>query len=407
MYMNTAAAGTSSEPVIDDDGHLVSYVSTAGNLIPGQSGTAGVKNVFTWLRQTDANILASGQDGSPTITGNADSDSPLLTRDSFPSFASTATNLVQGVSGTSIAYINTLVALVLSPNTIADGSRSVVVGTVSVSSLLDGQYLPPMYSLPAGEADNAFFVLASGASGETIATNFQANYVTKLSYQISVHVDIGFGDSSAILTVSVAAPAATHFRVSVPANATAGTPLSVTVTALDDIDNVATGYTGTVHFSSPVARTTLPADYTFTAADQGTHTFRCILTVASNDQLSLNDMMTSTIAGSATVTVQHAVPRSLAFAQQPPGGAVAGSPLPPVSVQVLDAYGNRVSTDNSDMVQMALAVDPGDFSGTLMVPVQNGVATFRNLVIGMGGSGYTLQATTPGLASARPPRPSA
>src|SRR5205807_1950583 len=95
----TTAAGGASEPVIDDDGHLISYASTAGNLIPGQSGTAGVKNVFLWLRQTAANILASGQNGSPTLTGNADSDIPLLTRHSFPSFSSTATNLLPGLGG--------------------------------------------------------------------------------------------------------------------------------------------------------------------------------------------------------------------------------------------------------------------------------------------------------------------
>ena len=46
----------------------------------GQSGAAAVKNIFVWLRQTGANILASGQDGSPTLTGDADSDGPLLTR---------------------------------------------------------------------------------------------------------------------------------------------------------------------------------------------------------------------------------------------------------------------------------------------------------------------------------------
>ena len=144
------AAGGSSEPVIDDDGHLVSYVSTAGDLIPGQGGPAGVKNVFVWLRQTGANILASGQGGSPTVTGNADSDFPLLTRDSFPGFSSRATNLVRGVGGSSVAYINTLVAVALSPDTVALGSPAgSLVGTLSVTSLLAGQYLPPVYRLPA------------------------------------------------------------------------------------------------------------------------------------------------------------------------------------------------------------------------------------------------------------------
>jgi hypothetical protein len=48
---------------------------------------------------------------------------------------------------------------------------------------------------------------------------------------------------------------------------------SFTVTAVDLYGNVATGYTGTVHFSTDAMSADLPDDYTFTAADAGTHTF--------------------------------------------------------------------------------------------------------------------------------------
>src|SRR5439155_26120288 len=57
-------------------------------------------------------------------------------------------------------------------------------------------------------------------------------------------------------------------------NAVAGTPQSFTVTITDDLGNMATGYVGTVHFGSSDSRAVLPADYTFTATDQGTHTFQ-------------------------------------------------------------------------------------------------------------------------------------
>ena len=198
------AAGGASEPVIDDDGHLVSYVSTAGNLIPGQSGPAGVKNVFVWLRPTDANILASGQDGSPTVTGNADSDFPLLTRDSFPGFSSKATNLQHGVGGSSVAYINTLVAVSLSPDTVALGSPAgSVVGSLSVTSLLAGQYLPPVYTLPPAEASNALFALGAAAGGAApLLTEFPAS--TPQTYQVRVHVNVGFGDDPVVLLVYAA-----------------------------------------------------------------------------------------------------------------------------------------------------------------------------------------------------------
>jgi Tol biopolymer transport system component len=204
-----AAAGGSSEPVIDDDGHLVSYVSTAGNLIPGQSGpagaAAGLKNVFIWLRQTNANILASGRDGSPTVTCDADSDGPLLTRHSFPGFSSKATNLVPGVGGTSVAYINTLVALGLSPNVVFSGSLpGTLVGYLSVTSLLAGQYLPPEYSLPGAEANNALFALGGTTRDDApLLTQFLANSAGGQVYLIRVHVDVGFGDDVAFLQVAV------------------------------------------------------------------------------------------------------------------------------------------------------------------------------------------------------------
>ena len=48
---------------------------------------------------------------------------------------------------------------------------------------------------------------------------------------------------------------------------------NVTVTALDAYGNMATGYTGTVHFTSSDGQAVLPANYTFIAGDAGVHTF--------------------------------------------------------------------------------------------------------------------------------------
>ncbi len=205
----TVGAGGSSDPVIDDDGHLVSYVSTAGDLIPGQSGTPGVENVFVWLRQTAANILASGQDGSPTVGGNADSDFPLLTRDSFPGFSSTASNLVNGVGGFSVAYINTLVSLTLSPNTVADGSPAgTIVGGLTINSLLFGSFVPPVFSpLNAGEGNNADFALAAPGGVETLVAGFTADYAAQSGYTVDITVDVGFGLDAVALPVFVDPPA--------------------------------------------------------------------------------------------------------------------------------------------------------------------------------------------------------
>ena len=75
-------------------------------------------------------------------------------------------------------------------------------------------------------------------------------------------------------TVTVTPATATHFVISAPASAKKGAPYSFTVTALDAYGNVATGYRGTVTFSSSDSKAKFsPTTYTFTAADAGLHTF--------------------------------------------------------------------------------------------------------------------------------------
>src|SRR5205823_5334175 len=71
----------------------------------------------------------------------------------------------------------------------------------------------------------------------------------------------------------VTTQAATRLEVSVPDASTSRAPFSITVAALDADGNPATGYTGTIHFRSSDGQASLPADYTFTAADTGVHTF--------------------------------------------------------------------------------------------------------------------------------------
>jgi hypothetical protein len=101
-----------------------------------------------------------------------------------------------------VAYINTLVALSLSPAVVAEGSApGSLVGYLSVSSLLDGQYLPPRYSLTP--ADEGLFAVGDTAHGRApLRIQFLASYAGQ-TYAVVVHVDIGFGDDAAVLVVSV------------------------------------------------------------------------------------------------------------------------------------------------------------------------------------------------------------
>src|SRR5205823_9050607 len=92
-------------------------------------------------------------------------------------------------------------------------------------------------------------------------------------------------NTGAQTAITVNPAAATTLTLSgFPSPVTAGTPGSATVTLKDPYGNTATGYAGTVHFSSSDPQAVLPADYTFTSADAGAHTFSNITLKTTGSQ---------------------------------------------------------------------------------------------------------------------------
>jgi hypothetical protein len=107
-------------------------------------------------------------------------------------------------------------------------------------------------------------------------------------------------------------PAITYI-LTLPAVTGANDATSATLTAYDQNYNVATGYTGTVHFTSSDGAATLPADYTFTPGDAGVHTFNGGFTMrtAGAQFVTFTDTITATNTGSAGTTVGPATPTGL------------------------------------------------------------------------------------------------
>jgi hypothetical protein len=163
---------------------------------------------------------------------------------------------------------------------------------------LDGaaQLLPALYQLPASD----FHDVTSGTSTGS------PHYSAGSGYDLVT----GRGTPRANLVVSALVgttptppAAATHFSVSAPTSAVAGSAFNVTVTALDANNNVVTNYSGTVHFTSSDGSAVLPANYTFTTGDGGAHTFSVTLKTAGGQTVTATDVSTGSITGSATVTV--------------------------------------------------------------------------------------------------------
>ena len=106
---------------------------------------------------------------------------------------------------------------------------------------------------------------------------------------------------------------ASAFVLNTPAKVRAGVPFDVTVTAVDPFGQLAAGYTGTVTFSTtdPDAGVVLPADYAFTPADAGVHTFSdtgsggTTLVTRGYQSIFVTDTADGSITGSAVVKVRH------------------------------------------------------------------------------------------------------
>ena len=99
----------------------------------------------------------------------------------------------------------------------------------------------------------------------------------------------------------------------------AGTSHSFTVTALDQYGNTATGYTGTVQFTSTDSLATLPANYPFVAGDAGTHSFTATFGAAGTWNLTATDTATSTLTGTQVgiVVTPVATTTNLAISPSP------------------------------------------------------------------------------------------
>jgi len=139
---------------------------------------------------------------------------------------------------------------------------------------------------------------------------------------------------AAVLTVT----GATHFTVSSPVNALAGTSFSVTIFAEDQFNTVVPGYTGTAHFTSTDPLAILPVNSTLT---NGTGTFQVTLKTIGSQTYTATDTVTASITGTSNpVTVGSGLATHLHVTM--PGLATVGVATS-VNVVALDQFNNPVT----------------------------------------------------------------
>jgi hypothetical protein len=126
-----------------------------------------------------------------------------------------------------------------------------------------------------------------------------------------------------------------------PTSTSAGVAGTITVTVLNASGGTNTNYTGTVHFTSSDPHAVLPADYTFTAADQGVHTFTVTLETAGTQSITATDSINGLVGSDTAITVNAAAASTLSLTgyPSPTNAGLAGS----FNVTAVDAYGNLVT----------------------------------------------------------------
>jgi hypothetical protein len=133
---------------------------------------------------------------------------------------------------------------------------------------------------------------------------FSATLKTAGAQSITVSDTTNASLSSTDRNITVNSAAASKFIIAAQSSVQAGVAFGLTMIVEDAYGNVVTGYTGTVHFSSSDHKSTLPASYTFTAADRGIHTFTgLILRKSGNQKITITDTHNSALTGSVIVDV--------------------------------------------------------------------------------------------------------
>ncbi len=161
-------------------------------------------------------------------------------------------------------------------------------GTVSFTSSDNNATLPANYTFTANdEGVHTFQVTFQTTGSQTVTATDTTS--SSIAGQASTTVD--------------AVGAVTHFGIFTLGRALAGSATPVLVVALDASNHVVANYTGTVHFTSSDSQATLPADYTFTATDHGSHLFSATFATAGRQTVSATDTVNSSIADSAAIRV--------------------------------------------------------------------------------------------------------
>jgi hypothetical protein len=398
-----------------------------------------------------------GSTFSQALAAFTDADPNATTPGTIPAVYSVTVNWGDGtLSGTSANLASVSGSTVSSANVLTLlSTANIQVGmTVTGPNIPSGTFVTGVTSSTnTVTLSNPATATGSGTFGFTLSQSGSTSSSTPTTLSLSSTAGIVFGMtvvgpniqagttvmavSSTTVTLSQGATAAAAGTFSFTLSATGNTSSSANILTLTSTAGIVAGMSvigpnlpaGTFVVSVSSATNTVTLSNAATFSSPGSFAFYSVLltsngsggfTVTSGHgyavvgNFTITVMITDYAGASATVSenvgVSAQTPTHLAFLQQPTttvaGGIIQSltSTLArtPVTVEVLDSFGNLAVGDNTDVVKLALSTNPtrAALGGTLSVTVSGGIATFANLTISTVGTGYVLSATSGSLPAA-------
>jgi hypothetical protein len=270
QYFSVNSGATGACPVVS------SSASSPGTLAAGGACTLPV---------TFAPPATGSYSGSLALTdNNLNAASPSYASQTISlSGTGTGTDKAQSlvISGPNPAPFDTLFSIGITAVDALGNTDVDYNGTITFTSSDRGFTNPGPYTLSSGVGQTSTAFKKAGVDTIT-ATDTSASSLT------------GTG------TFTVPPGPATHLGISAPATAQAGQPVSVTVTAYDLANNIATSYNGTVQFTSTDPGAKLPASSQLT---NGVGTFNATLITPGAQTITASDSVNSFTATTGSITV--------------------------------------------------------------------------------------------------------
>jgi fibronectin type 3 domain-containing protein len=316
------------------NGFVLIAEDSYGNITPGYTSSVSFtsSDVIAALPAKYTFTAADGGAHAFKITlKTAGVQSVTVTDNSNPVLTNTVNNItvvpgptaklsIKGIPQTTTA--GTVITFTVTARDSSNNITPGYTGTVVFSNTDPKALYPASYVFTAADQGvhifgSALTVITAGAQGLSVADSVQSSVGSTLKYTVqpkaaSTLVLSGFSSST-----------------------TAGVAEALTVTAEDPYGNIASSYLGAIAFSSSDPRASLPLAYTFTASDQGVHSFVATLITAGSQSISVTGNLGSV---HAAITVNAAAAHALIITGFP--NSVTAGVANTLTVTLYDTYSN-------------------------------------------------------------------